>query len=53
MMRGAEPDSLHIVIIYAASGGFLSLTRASTIAARRAGMKFHQWRAAAADQIWQ
>jgi hypothetical protein len=24
MMRGAEPDSLHIVIIYAASGGFLA-----------------------------
>jgi hypothetical protein len=39
----AESDSLHIVIIYATSGGFFGMTRASGIAARRAGMKFHQW----------
>jgi hypothetical protein len=49
----AEPDSLHIVIIYATSGGFFGMTRASGIAARRAGMKFHQWPAAVEDQIWQ
>jgi hypothetical protein len=29
------------------------MMRASGIAARCAGMKFLQWRAAAADQIWQ
>jgi hypothetical protein len=29
------------------------MTRTSGIAARRAGMKFHQWLAAAEDQIWQ
>jgi hypothetical protein len=28
-------------------------TRASNIAARRAGMKFHQWPAAVEDQSWQ
>jgi hypothetical protein len=31
----------------------LGMTRASGITARRAGMKFHQWPAAAEDQIWQ
>jgi hypothetical protein len=29
------------------------ITQASGIAAGHAGMKFHQWRAAIADQIWQ
>jgi hypothetical protein len=32
---------------------FFAMTRASGIAARRAGMKFHQWPAAVEDQIWQ
>jgi hypothetical protein len=34
-------------------GRFLGTTRASGIAARGAAMKFHQWPAAAADQVWQ
>jgi hypothetical protein len=29
------------------------MTRAGGIAARGAGMKFHQWPAAVEDQIWQ
>jgi hypothetical protein len=32
---------------------FFGMTRASGIAARRAGMKFQQWPAAVEDQIWQ
>jgi hypothetical protein len=52
-MRKLGPDSLHIVIIYAASGGFFGMPRASRIAARGAGIKFHQWPAAIEDQIWQ
>jgi hypothetical protein len=32
---------------------FFGMARASGIAARRAGMKFHQWPAAVEDQIWQ
>jgi hypothetical protein len=40
-------------MIYAMSGGFFGMTWVSGIAARGAGMKFHQWRAAAEDQIWQ
>jgi hypothetical protein len=34
-------------------GRYLNMTRASGIAARGAGMKFHQWPAGAGDQVWQ
>jgi hypothetical protein len=32
---------------------FFGMTRASGIAALRAGMKFRKWPAAVEDQIWQ
>jgi hypothetical protein len=34
-------------------GRYLDITRASGIVACGAEMKFHQWSAATADQVWQ